>query len=335
MELIERYIYAVTQKLPASQREDIGVELRGLIEDMLEEYTQGKSVSQSDVEEILLKLGNPKELADKYRGTKKYLIGPEIFDTFLLVLKIVLISLVSVTSVIFLIEIMFKPESILEFFVDYLIDMINGLPMAFGWTTFAFFIVQYFAEKEISNELKKNNSWAPTDLPPVPDPKGRIKRSEPIVGIVFYTLFIGYLISARELFGVWRYVDGTRNVIPFLNENASWIYLLLVLIIFGFGIIKECLKLAYGKWTWNLVIFTAITNLVSLISILYLIAQPDVWNPTFMEDLVQLGILMEGSESYTVVNKVWDTLPLWTLILFAFGLVWDAVDGFIKIRIIK
>ena len=37
MEMINRYIYAVTQKLPQSQRKDIADELRGLIEDMLEE----------------------------------------------------------------------------------------------------------------------------------------------------------------------------------------------------------------------------------------------------------------------------------------------------------
>lgn len=37
MDLINRYIYAVTQKLPESQRADIEKELQGLVEDMLED----------------------------------------------------------------------------------------------------------------------------------------------------------------------------------------------------------------------------------------------------------------------------------------------------------
>ena len=35
MEMVERYIYAVTKKLPEKQRSDIEQELRSLIEDML------------------------------------------------------------------------------------------------------------------------------------------------------------------------------------------------------------------------------------------------------------------------------------------------------------
>lgn len=41
MELIDRYIYAVTKKLPQKQREDIEKELRTLIDDMLEERCAG------------------------------------------------------------------------------------------------------------------------------------------------------------------------------------------------------------------------------------------------------------------------------------------------------
>lgn len=37
MELVDRYIHAVTARLPEAQREDIKRELQSLIEDMLEE----------------------------------------------------------------------------------------------------------------------------------------------------------------------------------------------------------------------------------------------------------------------------------------------------------
>ena len=44
MDLINRYIYAVTQKLPESQRADIEKELHGLIEDMLEDREQASGL---------------------------------------------------------------------------------------------------------------------------------------------------------------------------------------------------------------------------------------------------------------------------------------------------
>lgn len=72
MEMIERYIYAVTQKLPQAQRKDIADELQGLIEDMLEGRVGGDNIKKSDVVEVLLELGSPRELADKYRSSKKY-----------------------------------------------------------------------------------------------------------------------------------------------------------------------------------------------------------------------------------------------------------------------
>ena len=36
-DLIERYVYAATKRLPSKNREDVSMELRGLIDDMLTE----------------------------------------------------------------------------------------------------------------------------------------------------------------------------------------------------------------------------------------------------------------------------------------------------------
>lgn len=67
MDLIKRYVYAVTKELPESQREEIRLELTSLIEDMVQERGEGS------VESILLELGDPKRLAEKYREKPKYI----------------------------------------------------------------------------------------------------------------------------------------------------------------------------------------------------------------------------------------------------------------------
>ena len=83
--MIDRYIYDVTRRLPKNQRQDIDAELRGLIEDMVEE--RSPQPEKSDLEAVLTELGRPSALAAKYRGSKRFLIGPELFDVYFLVLK--------------------------------------------------------------------------------------------------------------------------------------------------------------------------------------------------------------------------------------------------------
>ncbi|MGN1385564.1 MAG: HAAS signaling domain-containing protein, partial [Bacillus sp. (in: firmicutes)] len=61
MKLIDIYIQEVTRRLPEKSREDIALELRSTIEDMLpDEHTE------QDVKAVLEKMGNPATLAGGY-----------------------------------------------------------------------------------------------------------------------------------------------------------------------------------------------------------------------------------------------------------------------------
>lgn len=329
--MINRYIYAVTQKLPQAQREDIAKELQGLIEDMLEERVQGEKVVDKDVEEVLLELGNPKHLAQKYRGTKKYLIGPEFFDAYILVLKIVMISVVATMGIGFVIQIILEPMSILDNFVDFIVSFVTAIPIAFGWTTFGFAIGEYFNEIN-PKQLQMEKEWEVADLPPIPDKKRQIKRGETITGILFYVLFLVIFAFSSEYFGIWIFHDEFSGVVSFLNEETYGASLFLIILIFGFGLIKECLKLIYGKWTMKLVIYTSIVNCIPILAILFMMSGPAFWNPDFMVELTQAGLLKEGSEAYKTVNIAWNQATSWILIILVIGLIWDAVYGFIKIN---
>lgn len=51
-----------------------------------------------------------------------------------------------------------------------------------------------------------------------------------------------------------------------------------------------------------------------------------------MNQLVEAGVVTAGSEAFDTVTTIWNQSTFWILILFIVGLVWDAVDGFIKSR---
>ena len=91
-DLIERYIYAVTKRLPGKTREDVARELRTLIEDMLKERCGEVTPSDKDIRVVLTELGTPNELYEQYAGDgKRCLIGPPYYTTYVFVMKIVLI----------------------------------------------------------------------------------------------------------------------------------------------------------------------------------------------------------------------------------------------------
>lgn len=69
MEIIDRYVYAVIQRVPQQQRDEIEKELRGLIEDMREDHSSEGRTEEEIIEAVLNELGSPYELASGYRGT--------------------------------------------------------------------------------------------------------------------------------------------------------------------------------------------------------------------------------------------------------------------------
>ena len=85
-EMIERYIYEVVRRVPSEAREEIRMEIGALIEDM----QNGEGLS---VQAVLEKLGDPAVFARRYRGDRDYLIGPEYYDDYVWILKLVLIGI--------------------------------------------------------------------------------------------------------------------------------------------------------------------------------------------------------------------------------------------------
>ena len=89
MNLIDKYIAEVGKHLPRRQRADIEAEIRSTLEDMLEERNQAEASNEAQVIELLKEYGEPRKVAESYIGPR-YLIGPRLYPTFELIVKIVL-----------------------------------------------------------------------------------------------------------------------------------------------------------------------------------------------------------------------------------------------------
>ncbi|MDF2520894.1 MAG: hypothetical protein K0R84_1522, partial [Clostridia bacterium] len=173
MDMINRYIYAVTKRLPEKQRDDIEKELRTLIDDMLEKY-DGEEAYETKVQKVLLDLGDPEILANNYRAAKRYLIGPQNFDNYMLILKIVMGAVflgISISSAIT--GILAAEKNLIDIVASYIGILFSALLQAFAWVTIAFAIAEHNGVK-VNDHVQMKDTWNPAQLPPVPDKKAAI-----------------------------------------------------------------------------------------------------------------------------------------------------------------
>lgn len=291
MDLINRYVYAVTRSLPEKQREDIEKELKALIDDMIEENDEPVSY-ENKVQKVLMELGDPEILADNYRGSKRYLIGPQYYEKYILILKIVLIAVFAgVTMAVMAQSFFTKEQSGLDIIKNYLSVLFSAGLQAFAWTTGAFVVAersQINMEKgNIRKDSLEKGKWSPSQLPAIPEKKAVIPVHEPVISIIFSTIFFVLLYSTPRVFSAYINFDGDGTVIPVFNQEALQSVRIILVLILLLHIFKEIMKLFTRRWTLKLSVVVTVLSVISIILTLSVFTNPDIWNPDFSSEIVK------------------------------------------------
>ena len=316
-EMIDRYVYDVTRRLPEAQRADIEKELRTLIDDMLAGREEVK-----DVTLVLIELGRPSELAAKYRGTKRYLIGPEIYSTYETILKIVLAAVtfgMIVSQII--INITTPPEIAFVAVAKAFGMVVMALVQAFAIVTIIFAVMERFGKS-----VSWKEDWHPRDLPEVPLGSAVIKKSEPIVSLVFSAIFLIIITTMPWLFGVGFGLPAPW--IPVFNLEALAGMIGLVILMVAAGIIKEVLMLVIGRYNIRLAISVLALNLISLALVITVFGSPAVWNADFLTQM-QAATGAEWFSGDTAL-VIWRLVPTIIVVLTAIGLITEAATTFYR-----
>lgn len=238
---IERYIYAITKRLPQAQREEVANDLRANLADMLGDTPH----TDAEILKILRDLGHPRVLANNYRGKERTVVAPEYYDDYVNVLKIVATIVVVVNVVTGFITILTSAlptdfVMLLETLFENVFGNIwESLLMAFAWTTIGFWIAGAVGSKQHRDE------WKISDLPELPHPNS-VKISR--VSVAFELIF-------GVSFGIIGLIF-INNGIPYLNAEVVKPFLPFVMISIGFDVIVGLIKLAYGTWNAQVSIAT-------------------------------------------------------------------------------
>ncbi len=276
-DMINRYIYQVTKHLNPMNKNDIESELRTLIYDMLEAKTHGNSASKEDILSVLNELGNPSELAEKYRDTSRYLISPEIFPLYLFVLKIVIGATLFGMCIATVLELITSyPHIWYSYIGDWIGGMIGSIGMAFASITILFAILEWRGV----NLKEFIPDWEAKELPPVPVKEANIPIGEPIAGIIFSIIGMVIFISAPQLLGAYYY-DGGLIAIPVFNMDTFRVVLPLFLITMGLGLLKNIWELIDRRYSIPYALFVFIINTISTILTVIIFTRFDIWNTSF------------------------------------------------------
>lgn len=316
-DLVERYIYAVTRRLPRKQREDVSMELLTLIDDMLTERCGGLTPSEKDIRVVLTELGTPQELYAKYdEDAQKCLIGQPYYSAYTVVLKIVLASVTIGVAVSGLILQVMEPQGLLEAVGTGLSMVIHGLLSAFAIVTllFAFFCHRGVALTEPFNF---------DDLPPVPKKKQEISRTDAVVGIGFDVVFLALFLAAPQLLGLYR--GDTGEIIPIFNvtEIRSGWYIVLL---FGvLGIFREIVKLMEGRYNRRVLIVSVVADVLSAVLAVWWLTDASMFNPAFTQ-----SILAEAAGDGVVVLGLFRNFPRFFLGVMLFALALDLMNAVVR-----
>jgi len=300
MELIDRYVYQAGRRLPDRMRADVERELHSLLIDALEERT-GRVTDFTEDEQVavLEEFGPPEQMANKYRPRPRYVIGPKVFDLYLLVVGVVagagLLAAV-ITAIVSLVGAGSQP-SVFDLLLQTATIFMNIALSGVGSTTLVFALL----ERAIPDEefkLDEDEKWNPRDLPVI-EARDEIKRGGLIVEIAFLTLLIiGILAFGNRIGGA--YYDGSwHSSPPFLSSAFFSMYLPLFVTRWGLSIVLDLVLLRQGRWQLGTRIADVLFHCLDIYILGRLINGPSVINPEAFQ-----SIFLAAPGAADILNKM-------------------------------
>ena len=245
--LIDRYLMAVSEHLPKRLRKDTVTEISSLIQDALDDRskTEGRPPDDAMRVEVLKQFGSPESIVAPYLPAK-YLVGPQLFPTFSLVISIVLPIIAVLSLVGFWIgHIQPTPVTGVEFIsniANSIGDMFSAVIQGFGNIVIIFAILQWV----LPDFRIKPKEWDPRSLKAVRRPD-KIRRGELITEIFFSLIGIIVFTFYADKIGIYNYVEGQWTFTPLLtsafNNFIPWLDMLWIL-----TILLNTILLRRGAW---------------------------------------------------------------------------------------
>lgn len=321
MNIIEKYLYNVTSRLPKKERAEVEKELRADIESMLAE-----DYNNDDLCNVLEQLGDPEILADEYRGEKRYLIGPALYDSYIKILELVGSIAIGLGIFAVFIESVQGAGQGLDLpglLMNIVFGIVESCVGVFATVTLIFAVLERL---RISGK-PKTGKWTVDQMEPIPDKRKSISRAGAVVGIVISTVFLLLLYFTPQLLGVHIWENSNLTIIPFFQTEVLQRYYPAIFLLIIAAITVGILKLVAGQWTVKLAVLNGVYNVLTVIVLGTMLYKQDIFNTEFLKGLAKIFEMPLDS-----FLTGWQSGCLVTIVVILLICVYDSVDGFRRSR---
>jgi hypothetical protein len=266
--LKKAYIHEVVKHLPLNQREDIQKELSTIIDDLIENENMS-------LEEALISLGKPRDLANNYLDQKAYIIGPRYKTMYFQALKF-LIPLIWTIIIIFnLLTLLFSGDFSFESMMS---SAFNSTFVVFTYVTVGFMIAE-----RVNVDKEDEEEWHPKELNVEKHQLKTWSKSSSYVGMISLIILMVLFNRFSHLIGI--NVIGSGDQVAFINQMdydqfLPWINISLVILI-----TRLFIRLFFPYYTKIACIISISLHALATVIFLFVILNPNFLNPNLTSEL--------------------------------------------------
>jgi len=258
MELLDRYLQAVSKYLPWKRQADIIAELRANLESQLDEQQAelGRTMTSTEAEAWIRQLGSPVHMAAHYQP-QQYLIGPAVFPVYKYVLRLACAWAAVVYLLVSAINLVVGSATVQPAALgSALLNLPFVLIQVAAWVTLIFaaieFTAAHFPEK-CPSIAGFHAKWSPSDLPPLERRtlSGGTRRSYALAltEAAFGFLVLGWLLLVPQnpylMFGPGvAFLHASPYLLAPIWMTVYWWIVALNAVQLGW----RCLDLLRGSW---------------------------------------------------------------------------------------
>ncbi len=244
MELLDRYLQAVSFWLPKAERADVAAELADDIRSQIHdrEAELGRALTDAEVEAILRRCGHPLLVAERYLP-QEHLIGPALFPIYRFVLKMVALVYALPWLLVWIGLIVFMPSYRAAHPGFALAGTLWGLVEAMLYLTAAITIAFAVLER-MKDKGGLFENWNPRTLPAVRDPR-RIRRFDSLFDLAA-TLVCGFWLASLVIASrSWFDLRGVHIALNPAWRGYAWI----ILAVLAVAAVTSCVNVFRPYWT--------------------------------------------------------------------------------------
>ncbi|MBN2617478.1 MAG: hypothetical protein JXR64_04105 [Spirochaetales bacterium] len=197
MLLLDKYIYAIGQKLPLKNRKEIQLELESLLLDEIE-ATYGENPTEEDIKKAITSFGSPWKVAKEY-GNNQDVISPGFTDLFFIISKIIVGALSVAFVTIFIVGLFTKNPSGLELFKEFIkvpFNIIQASISGIGFLTIIFIILSRVFRNKV---IDIDEDWTIKELETINLSPEQESKIEAVIAIVLIPIFTALIVLYPEI----------------------------------------------------------------------------------------------------------------------------------------